>query len=46
MVVDEGVDIGLELAGRTGSTGCSRSSACIWLFSSTLRTIARVGGDR
>ena len=29
-----------------GKSGCSRSRAWIWLFSSTLRTSARLGGER
>jgi len=32
--------------GIIGRTGCSRSSAWIWLFSSMLRTMARFGGAR
>ena len=32
--------------GIIGKTGCSRSSAWIWLFSSMLRTSARLGGER
>ena len=34
------------MPGIIGRTGCSRSSAWIWLFSSTLRTSAWLGGDR
>src|ERR1700738_4308289 len=34
------------MPGIIGKTGCSRSSAWIWLFSSMLRTRARFGGDR
>src|SRR4029453_2723030 len=34
------------MPGIIGRTGCSRSSAWIWLFSSTLRTSARLGGER
>ena len=43
-------DIGMGSAFRNteliGKTGCSRSRACIWLFSSTLSTSARLGGDK
>src|SRR3954447_24813902 len=34
------------IPGIIGKTGCSRSSAWIWLFSSTLSTSARLGGER
>jgi hypothetical protein len=32
--------------GRIGNGGWVRSSACTWLFSSTLSTTARSGGNR
>jgi hypothetical protein len=36
----------LDLPGRIGNTGCVRSSAWIWDFSSTQRTNALSGGSR
>jgi len=40
-VADVGVSSSL---GAIGNTGCSRSGAWIWVFSSTHSTIARFGG--
>src|ERR1043166_5825070 len=45
-MTDIGVGPALRHTRHHRQTGCSRSSAWIWLFSSTLRTNARLGGDR
>ena len=42
---DAGFDGTQEMPGASGSSGCVRSSAWIWLFSSTHSTIAISGGS-